>query len=600
MPVTCIKIQPMIKAKTAIVVCLYFLFLQFSQAQCPTGDVYLSKQSEIISFAKDYPGCTDIQGVLYLGDFGFGTDIVDLSPLSGLTSLAGLSLHGTTNLNDLAGLHNVTAINGLISIEKNIELDNLNGLSAVSSLVKSISVIGNPELADLLGLGNAVLEDGDLEVRHNKVMLSLDGLGTVTTGQQITISNNDMMLDISALSSLVKAESVIITDLVALPSLKGLENLNYIGSTLEINNLPILSDLSALTTLGTVEDNLILSKLPLVQNLQGLEALQLAGTLSILHNGKLESLDALQQLTSVDDLQIVDNMLLKNLKGLEQLSELQNLQLNRNIALETVEGLAGVTEIFEGFEISQNLSLLSLKYLNGLTRISGDVEISNNEKLNTLEGFDNAFLAGQSLTISDNKILEVCGVTNVCEFLNTKPTKATISGNGLSCGTVNEVINYCGLFALPVELSSFELSKENTNTKLTWITTSEVNNRGFEILRSVDGEIWEKIAWVTAKGNKESATTYEYIDSPKAVGTVYYRLNQIDQSGIEKESKVNSLNFGYIESNLSVYPNPALDRVTIDYQVADGLVKQGVVVQLLNLTGQLVNICLRQMAFPQF
>jgi hypothetical protein len=47
--------------------------------------------------------------------------------------------------------------------------------------------------------------------------------------------------------------------------------------------------------------------------------------------------------------------------------------------------------------------------------------------------------------------------------------------------------------ALPVELSRFEGNTKATFNELTWQTTSEINNNGFEIERSKDGVRFEKL-----------------------------------------------------------------------------------------------------------
>lgn len=58
--------------------------------------------------------------------------------------------------------------------------------------------------------------------------------------------------------------------------------------------------------------------------------------------------------------------------------------------------------------------------------------------------------------------------------------------------------------ALPVELTSFESSVKNNTVKLSWETTTEVNNYGFEVERSCDNIIFSKIGFVSGQGNSNS------------------------------------------------------------------------------------------------
>ena len=63
--------------------------------------------------------------------------------------------------------------------------------------------------------------------------------------------------------------------------------------------------------------------------------------------------------------------------------------------------------------------------------------------------------------------------------------------------------------ALPIELESFSVEKSGNKVKLVWKTTSEYNNAGFEIERSVNGNTgWQKIASLKGVGNSLKEITY--------------------------------------------------------------------------------------------
>lgn len=86
---------------------------------------------------------------------------------------------------------------------------------------------------------------------------------------------------------------------------------------------------------------------------------------------------------------------------------------------------------------------------------------------------------------------------------------------------------------LPIELVSFTATPINNQyTQLEWVTASEINNDGFEILRGTDGINFECLAWVNGNGNQTVTHKYSYKDYSVEKGiTYYYQLKQIDYDG---------------------------------------------------------------------
>jgi len=81
---------------------------------------------------------------------------------------------------------------------------------------------------------------------------------------------------------------------------------------------------------------------------------------------------------------------------------------------------------------------------------------------------------------------------------------------------------------LPVEMLSFSGNCEGKNTKLKWVTASEINNDHFNIERSVDGVNYEVIGKVQGHGNSTITNAYTYSDEYSLSDMTYYRLQQID------------------------------------------------------------------------
>lgn len=116
--------------------------------------------------------------------------------------------------------------------------------------------------------------------------------------------------------------------------------------------------------------------------------------------------------------------------------------------------------------------------------------------------------------------------------------------------------------ALPVNIIKFAAAKDGGNNILNWTTTCEVNNKGFEVQKSANGNEFVTTTFVASKainGSCATATNYSATDAKPYMGTSYYRLKQIDHNGkfvfsniiAVKGDKINKLTVS------DVYPNPA-------------------------------------------
>jgi len=91
---------------------------------------------------------------------------------------------------------------------------------------------------------------------------------------------------------------------------------------------------------------------------------------------------------------------------------------------------------------------------------------------------------------------------------------------------------------LPVELISFEAKSSNEAVVLSWTTATEENNSHFNIERSFDGLNWNEIGQVQGNGTSSLTIDYTFIDSFPLPGRSYYRLKQVDYSGLFEFSKI--------------------------------------------------------------
>jgi hypothetical protein len=162
-------------------------------------------------------------------------------------------------------------------------------------------------------------------------------------------------------------------------------------------------------------------------------------------------------------------------------------------------------------------------------------------------------------------------------------------------GVSAQYVNSCDfiLDVIPVELASFSASVNNSSVILNWITSSELNNSGFEIERasfstSPRQEGWEKIGFVEGNGTTTETNHYSFEDKNLSSGKYSYRLKQIDFNGTFEYSDVIEVKMS-IPSSFSLsqnYPNPFNPSTVIEYSIpADGFVS----LTIYNTIGQEVS-----------
>ena len=124
---------------------------------------------------------------------------------------------------------------------------------------------------------------------------------------------------------------------------------------------------------------------------------------------------------------------------------------------------------------------------------------------------------------------------------------------------------------LPVNLQSFTFNIINRNIKLNWVTSSEVNNAGFEIERAEfrsENLEFRKAGYVQGKGTINTQTSYTFSDTKLNTGKYQYRLKQIDNNGNFEYHNLN----GEVEIGVPTkfelsqnYPNPFNPTTKIDF-----------------------------------
>ena len=132
---------------------------------------------------------------------------------------------------------------------------------------------------------------------------------------------------------------------------------------------------------------------------------------------------------------------------------------------------------------------------------------------------------------------------------------------------------------LPVSLISFNGMFIEKEVRLNWVTATERNNRGFEILRSDAAQRkWTSIGFVASQ-NMQNAS-YNFFDYTPLAGVNTYRLKQVDLDGNSTLSNIVVVNVIIKTTVVKTFPNPFTNAVTISFNDK----------QLLNTTALIRNV----------
>jgi len=154
----------------------------------PYGHYDLNTQEDIDNFQNVFPGCTELEGRLFI----IGSASSDKSSYSILDS----------QIFNLNGLNIITSIGGGLFVCSNELLTTLAGLDEVTYIGGFLEIAGNDALYSLSGLEGLDSIRGGLYIHHNDALTSLAGLDNIQSG---TIERLEIFHNLSLSSCAVES-----------------------------------------------------------------------------------------------------------------------------------------------------------------------------------------------------------------------------------------------------------------------------------------------------------------------------------------------------------------------------------------------------------
>lgn len=360
---------------------------------CPPGHQAIYNQQQLDEWVAAYPDCTDLPGSLQIGP------AEEEDPILSLTGLAKL---GT--------------IGGTLEINQNRWLKSLQGLDSLQGVGADLRIYSMDSLENLLPLKSLKLIEGQLYIRDNPVLTSLDGLDQfdadkldalfIWYNEQLSFCSNPAVC-----AYLSTGKSAVLSE-----NAPGCSSLNEVRPGCGVSCSQDFFEFYSQDEIDAFPANN-----PGCQNIAGYV---------FISGSDITNLDSLRQIKSIG----------------------QDITIFSNPVLNDISGLMNLTSVGSYVDISFNPSLTTLDGLSGLRSIGGYLGIYSNNILDNIDALYQVDHKGiQEFYLQFNPRLQACNVEVVCAFLSdeTKSGLAFINDNKPGCNNPSEVKTNCGLANCP-------------------------------------------------------------------------------------------------------------------------------------------------------
>lgn len=379
---------------------LLFLFFCYSgliKAQCPNNNYTVYNSVYATSFATQYPNCTILPGSI----------IVQTSA-------------NTQNiLYNFNGFQNLTAVNGSIIIDYDLQMNSLYGLENLTSIGGDLIIKGT-HISDISALSNLTYVGGNIEIMGNQInsLAALNNLEYI--GGDFKIGDNGYMSNLGLDLNVAVIPGDLIIDGALCNNYNGLNSITTVGGDLNIYGVN-LTDLSGFANIQTVG-----------------ESLRIYAT-----SPQLTSTSSFSSLTSIGGELSLNAVAFTNLNGFANLTQLGGLDLTSCNQLTSISALQGLNTIGGNMNI-QNTKLTTLNGLQNVNSIAGQLHISENTLLSDISALEHINPSSiTQLLLYINPLLSICHLPNICYYLENGGDVFYISYNAEGCNSQAQVQLAC-------------------------------------------------------------------------------------------------------------------------------------------------------------
>lgn len=336
-----------------------------------------------------------------------------------------ISKFSGSDINNLSSLNNLVKVGGNLRIRRNHEMLSINGFESLTEVGGDLRIEDNDNLISFSGFENLQRVGLELEFYRNEKLQAIFGFSQLNELEYLKFQNNEQLQAINGFGNL-----------------EAFKNLEFVDNPL-LEIIIGFSKLESLFLLSVEKSG--------VTNLDNFSNLKELSSLDLYSNPSLNSIDALSNVGSIKWLNIVSNPVLKRLTGLNNIDSLYQLTLEGNSLLETIEDLENLEFVMFSIGIKDNASLVNLSGLEHVesfgveTFQSTEFSVEGNALLESIAEFNPETHQGiKSLILISNPNLSICNSEFICELLadSTVITK-NISGNDTWCSTAEEISLAC-------------------------------------------------------------------------------------------------------------------------------------------------------------
>ncbi len=397
---------------------------------------------------------SELNNIQTLG-LNFGGGFIHIMENNSLTSINAFNqlttignqvlISGNDNLTQLNAFQNVTSIGDVLVFADNINLISLDGLENLTSITNQLVLHGNgleniDALSQLMSVGGSVdiTNNFNLNLCCGVYPLFLTGdvggvidifdngedcnsVNTILNVCQVDDCNLDVILESQEeVDNWLGCDEIVGTLRISgddIVDLSPLSTLTQVGS-IEIVNNASLASLNGLQNLEIIETNFIFLQNPQITNLEGLNAVtSVGGFFYIYENEQLISLDGFDNLTHASNVLIEDNPALASIEAFSNTNDIINFQLIGNPSLASLDGLEGQQNIETLFLISMD-NLVNIDALSNLQTVSSNFVMANNPNLASLAALSNLTSTGLFVVSNISSLTSLDGLDNLMEVTN--------------------------------------------------------------------------------------------------------------------------------------------------------------------------------------